>query len=64
VQLDPITLMLKAPEIKGIKLEWDESLSGVAFNFYMRRYNEAYVHPDGVTAHMVGRCSLNRYYPS
>jgi hypothetical protein len=38
VQVDPIKPTLKAPGIKGLRLEYDILLSSFAFNFNLRRY--------------------------
>jgi len=39
VLVDPIKPMLEPPGSKHLKLECDELLSSVAFNFILRRYN-------------------------
>ena len=41
MQVDPIRPTLKLPGTKRLKLECDEPLSNFAFNFNLRRYNEA-----------------------
>ena len=38
MQIDPIKPTLKAPGTKRLKLNFDEPLSNVAFNFNLRRY--------------------------
>ena len=39
VQLDPFNLTLKPPGTKRLKLECDDLLSNVGFNFNLHRYN-------------------------
>ena len=41
MQVDPVKPTLKAPGTKRLKLKCDEPLSDFAFNFNMRRCNEA-----------------------
>jgi len=41
VQVDPITLTLKAPGFKRLKVEHEKLVSIFAFNFNVRRYNKA-----------------------
>ena len=38
MRVDPIKPTLKAPGTKRLKLEYDDLLSSVAFNFNLRRY--------------------------
>jgi hypothetical protein len=59
VQVVSIKPTLKPPEIKRLKLKWDESLSKFAFDFNSRRYNLALV-PAAVTPppSEVRRCKL------
>jgi len=40
VQVRPMNPVLKAPEIKRLKLEYDKLLSSFAFNFNLRRFME------------------------
>ena len=40
MQVDPIIPRLKAPGIKRLKLQYDETLSIFAFKFNLRRHNE------------------------
>ena len=49
MRADPIKIKLKPPGTKRLKLNCDEPLSSVAFNFNLRRYNEGQVHFDDVT---------------
>jgi len=41
VQFDPTKPTVKAPATKRLKLHYDKPLSTFAFNFNLRRYNEA-----------------------
>jgi len=58
VQVDPIKPTLKAPGTNCSKLEYDEPLSKIAFNYYLRRYNK-----EIPLASMVGRCRLTLSNP-
>jgi hypothetical protein len=59
VQVDPIKLTLKAPEIKQLKLSSDEPPSNFAFKFNLRRYNE-----DRGAAYVLGRRRLTVSKPA
>jgi len=72
VQVDPIKPTLKAPGTKRLKLKYDELLSNFAFDFNLRRYNEAITSlPDytvqawgiPIDATKVGRCRLTHSTP-
>ena len=41
MQVEPIKPKLKLPGTKRLNLKYDEPLSNFAFNFKLRRYNEA-----------------------
>jgi len=64
VQVDPMKPVLKAPGTKRLKLECDEPLSNLAFDFNLRRYikvNRGLAPVPGqgeVFVHNVGRCNL------
>jgi hypothetical protein len=61
VQLDPIKPKLKALGTKHSKLQYDELLSNVAFNFNVRRYIKACT--ISMDVHEVGRCRLTLSNP-
>jgi len=42
VQVDPFKRTLKPPGTKRLRLQYDELVSSVAFNFNMRRYTTGY----------------------
>jgi len=67
VQVGPIKLTLKAPGTQRLKLNYGELLSILAFNFNLRRYNEAVLGSGarftGPTVHFVNEAGSVAPFP-